>query len=42
MLWHRRLGKISIDRTKRLVNGGVFSTLDNTKLKTCVGCIKGK
>ena len=28
MLWHRRLGHISIDRIKRLVNEGVLSALD--------------
>ena len=42
MLWHRRLGHISIDRIKRLVKDGVFSTLDYTDLETCVNCIKGK
>ena len=42
MLWHRRLGHISIDRIKRLVKDGVFSTLDYTDLETCVECIKGK
>ena len=28
MLWHRRLGHISIERIKRLVNEGVLSALD--------------
>ena len=42
MLWHRRLGHISINRIKRLVKDGVLSTLDYTNLKTCVNCIKGK
>ena len=41
MLWHRRLGHISIDRIKRLVKDGVLSTLDYTDLETCVDCIKG-
>ncbi|RVX02371.1 Retrovirus-related Pol polyprotein from transposon TNT 1-94 [Vitis vinifera] len=41
-LWHRRLGHISIDRIKRLVNDGVLSTLDFTNFETCVDCIKGK
>ena len=41
-LWHRRLGHISIDRIKRLVNDGVLQTLDFTDFGTCVGCIKGK
>ena len=42
MLWHRRLGHISIDRIKRLVKYGVLSTLDYTDIETCVDCIKGK
>jgi len=42
MLWHRRLGHISIDRIKRLVNEGVLSTLDFADFETCVNCIKGK
>ena len=33
MLWHRRLGHISIQRIKRLVNDGVLSTLDFTDLR---------
>ena len=41
-LWHRRLGHISIDRIKRLVNDGILSTLDFTNFETCVDCIKGK
>ena len=42
MLWHRRLGHISIDRIKRLVKDGVLSTLDYIDIETCVNCIKGK
>ena len=42
MLWHRRLGHISINRIKRLVKDGVLSTLDYTNLETCVDCIKGE
>ena len=42
MLWHRRLGHISIDRIKRLVNDGVLSTLDYTDFEICVDCIKDK
>ena len=42
MLWHRRLGHISIDIIKRLVKDGVLCTLDYTDLKTCVDFIKGK
>ncbi|KAL5809191.1 hypothetical protein ACOSQ3_029882 [Xanthoceras sorbifolium] len=41
-LWHWRLGHISIERIKRLVNDGVLSTLNFTDFKTCVDCIKGK
>ena len=41
-LWHRRLGHISIERIKRLVNEGVLNTLDFTHFETCVDCIKGK
>ena len=41
-LWHQRLGHISIDRIKRLVNDGVLSTLDFTNFETCVDCMKGK
>nr|CAN69553.1 hypothetical protein VITISV_009018 [Vitis vinifera] len=42
ILWHRRLGHISIDRIKRLMNDGVLSTLDFTDFETCMNCIKGK
>ena len=42
MLWHHRLGHISIERIKRLVNEGVLSTLDFADFETCVDCIKGK
>ena len=42
MLWHRRLGHISIERMKKLVNDGVLSTLDFADFETCVNCIKGK
>ena len=42
MLWHQRLGHISIDRIKRLVKDGVLSNLDYTDLETCVDCIMGK
>jgi transposase InsO family protein len=41
-LWHQRLGHISIERIKRLVNEGVLNTLDFTNFETCVDCIKGK
>jgi len=42
ILWHRRLGHISIQRIKRLVNDGVLGTLDFPDFETCVNCIKGK
>ena len=42
MLWHKRLGHISIDRIKRLVNDGVLEALDFTDFGICVDCIKGK
>ena len=42
MLWHRRLGHISIERIKKLVNDGVPNTLDFSDFETCVNCVKGK
>ena len=42
MLWHQRLGRISIERMKKLVNDGVLSTLDFADFETCVNYIKGK
>ncbi|KAL0423426.1 UNVERIFIED_CONTAM: hypothetical protein Sradi_0877400 [Sesamum radiatum] len=42
VLWHRRLGHISIERIKKLVNDGVLNTLDFTDFDTCVDCIKDK
>ena len=42
ILWHRRLGHISIERIKKLVNDGVLSILDFVDFETCVNCIKGK
>ena len=41
ILWHWRLGHISIERIRRLVNNGVLSTLNFTDFDTCVDCIKG-
>jgi transposase InsO family protein len=41
-LWHQRLGHISIDKIKRLVNERVLNTLDFTDFETCLDCIKGK
>jgi hypothetical protein len=42
LLWHRRLGHISIKRIKKLINDGVLKTLDFTNYGTCVDCIKRK
>jgi hypothetical protein len=42
LLWHRKLGHISIERIKRLLNDEVLKTLDFTNFGTCVDCIKGK
>ena len=42
ILWHQRLGHISIDRIKRLVNEKVLNTLDFANFDTCIDCIKGK
>ena len=42
MLWHRRLGHISIERMKKLVNDGVLSTSDFADFETCVNFMKGK
>ena len=41
LLWHRRLGYISIQRIKRLVNEGILNALDFTDFETCLDCIKG-
>ena len=42
MLWHWRLGHISIEIMNKLVNDGVLCTLDFSDFETCVNCIKGK
>lgn len=42
MIWHWRLGHISIERVKRLVKDVVLNTLDFVDFETCVDCIKGK
>ena len=42
ILWHQRLGHISIDRIKRLVNDKVLNTLDFADFETCIDYIKGK
>ena len=42
ILWHRRLGHISIDTIKKLVNDRVLDTLDFIDFNTCINYIKGK
>ena len=42
MLWHRRLGHISIERIKKLDNEEVLSTFDFSDFETCVHYIEGK
>ena len=42
ILQHRRLGHISIERIKRLINDRVLEALDYTDFDTCVDYIKGK
>ena len=42
ILLYWRLGHISIDRIKRLVNDKVLNTLDFADFDTCIDCIKGK
>jgi len=44
ILWHKKLGHISIERVKRLVNDGVLEAHDfiSTDFGTCVDGIKGK
>ena len=42
ILWDRRLGHISIERIKILINDGVLEALDFTNFGTCVDYIKEK
>ena len=42
ILWHQRLGHISINRIKGLVNDKVLNILDFTIFNTCIDCIKEK
>ena len=42
MLWHRRLGHISIKRIEKLVKDRILVSLDFTDFQTCVDCIKGE
>jgi hypothetical protein len=41
MLWNTKLGHISIERIKRLVNYEVLNTFNFTDFSTCVNYIKG-
>lgn len=42
VLWNRRLKHTSFTRMTKLVNDGVFNTLDFADFETCVDFIKGK
>ena len=42
LLWHQRLGHISIQRNKKLVNEEVLSSSDFIDFETCLDFIKGK
>ncbi|XP_043692937.1 uncharacterized protein LOC122643378 [Telopea speciosissima] len=42
MLWHRRLGHISVQRMERLVRNKILRPLDFHDLHDCVDCMKGK
>ncbi|KAL0374275.1 UNVERIFIED_CONTAM: Retrovirus-related Pol polyprotein from transposon TNT 1-94, partial [Sesamum radiatum] len=42
MLWHKRLGHISIERLKRLTTDGILKDLDFSNFGTCVDCINEK
>ena len=42
ILWHHRLGHISIDRIRRLVNDKVLNILYFADFDTCIDFIKGK
>ena len=42
MLWHRKLGHISIERIRGLINDEVLEALDFSDFIVCMNCIKGK
>ena len=42
ILWHCKLGHISIEMVKMLVKDGVLSKLDFTDFDTYIDCIKGR
>ena len=42
ILWHKRLGRISKQRIKRLIKDEILSDLDFSYFYTCVDCIKSK
>ena len=41
-LWHLRLGHINLERIRRMVTGGLLSSLDVTALLVCEPCLEGK
>jgi hypothetical protein len=41
-LWHKKLGHISIDKIKRLINNEIFEAFDFTDFSAYVNCIKVK
>ena len=42
VLWHKRLGHISMEIIKTLVNDEVLEALNFSNFDICVDCIKGK
>ena len=42
LLWQQKLGHISIQRIKILVNEGAFNALNFTDFEICLDCLKGK
>jgi len=42
MLWHKRLGHISLKIIKRLVKEEIVRNIDFADFSTCIECIKGK
>ena len=41
-LWHLRLCHINLERIRRMVTGGLISSLDVTALPVCKPCLEGK
>ncbi|CAA0839096.1 Unknown protein, partial [Striga hermonthica] len=42
LLWHKRLGHISINRVERLIKDGILDSINFSDFDVCVNCIKGK